>query len=218
MEKIEKLVATVPSGPGELLAMPTDVTRPGDIERFVEAAVSRWGRIDAVVSNAGSAATRPFALISDADWDVDLQLKLIATVRLVRLALPHMREHGGTVLSVLNLGAKTPWAESLPTSATRAAGMALMKALSKEGGVDNIRSNAILVGVIESGQWQRKASALGQTEADFYSEMAAQLRIPLGRIGSAEEFADVAAFLVSPRASYLSGVAINLDGGLCAAP
>lgn len=97
---------------------------------------------------------------------------------------------------------------------TRAAGMALMKALSKELAPDGIRVNAILIGLIESGQWVRIAAASGSGLQDFYDRFAADAGIPLGRFGPAAEFADLGCFLLSARASYLTGTAINLDGGM----
>ena len=89
-----------------------------------------------------------------------------------------------------------------------------MKALSKELGPDGIRVNAILIGLIESGQWVRMAERTGTELPALYERMAADAAIPLGRVGRAEEFADLASFLLSARASYLTGTAINLDGGL----
>jgi NAD(P)-dependent dehydrogenase (short-subunit alcohol dehydrogenase family) len=95
--------------------------------------------------------------------------------------------------------------------------MALMKALSKELAPEGVRANAVLIGLIESGQWQRAAEGTGETLEQFYARFAWDAAIPLGRFGRAEEFADLGCFLLSPRASYLTGVAINLDGGLCPA-
>ena len=97
---------------------------------------------------------------------------------------------------------------------TRAAGMALMKALSKELAPDGVRANAVLIGLIESGQWVRAAEGAGATGRTVLREFAKNAAIPLGRFGRADEFADLGCFLLSPRASYLTGVAINLDGGL----
>jgi NAD(P)-dependent dehydrogenase (short-subunit alcohol dehydrogenase family) len=95
--------------------------------------------------------------------------------------------------------------------------MALMKVLSKELGPDNIRVNAVLAGMIESGQWARRAEASGKPAEVLYAERSREAGVPLGRIGQAEEFADVVAFLVSARASYVTGTAINVDGGLSGA-
>jgi NAD(P)-dependent dehydrogenase (short-subunit alcohol dehydrogenase family) len=92
--------------------------------------------------------------------------------------------------------------------------MALMKALSKEFAADGIRVNAVLIGLIESGQWVRAAKAADLELDEFYERFAQDSRIPLGRFGRAREFADLGCFLLSPRASYLTGTAINLDGGL----
>ena len=123
----------------------------------------------------------------------------------------------GAALFTLAMAAKAPGAGSEPSSVTRAAGMALMKALSKELAPDGIRVNAVLIGLIESGQWVRRAGA-----AAWSPRVLRPLRqgsgIPLGRVGRAEEFADLGSFLLSARASYLTGAAINLDGGLSRPP
>jgi len=89
-----------------------------------------------------------------------------------------------------------------------------MKALSKELGPEGIRVNAVLIGLIESGQWVRRAAASGLELGEFYERFAKDSGIPMGRLGRAGEFADLGCFLLSARASYLTGAAINLDGGL----
>ena len=201
----------------EVLAQQADVTSPADLDAFVEAAIERWGRIDGIVHNAGRAAGGPIQSIDDAAWESDFQLKLMAAVRLTRLALPELRATRGSILFTLAISAKSPGGSSEPSSVTRAAGMALMKALSKELAPEGVRANAVLIGLIESGQWQRAAEGTGETLEQFYARFAGDAAIPLGRFGRAEEFADLGCFLLSPRASYLTGVAINLDGGLCPA-
>ncbi len=199
---------------GDVLAQRTDVSVPADLEAFVDAAVARWGRIDGVVHNAGRASAGALETIDDATWESDFQLKLMAAVRLTRLALPHLRVSRGAVLFTLAMAAKAPGASSEPSSVTRAAGMALMKALSKELAPDGVRVNAVLIGLIESGQWARMAGGSGATLRAFYDRFAEDAGIPLGRFGRAAEFADLGCFLLSSRASYLTGTAINLDGGL----
>jgi len=194
------------------LAVPADVTVPADLERLVNATVNRWGRIDGLVNNAGRSSAARIEEVDDETWLADLELKVLAAARLVRLCLPHLRASGaGAIVNVLNIGAKAPTASSLPTSASRAAGLAITKALSKELAPDGIRVNAVLVGLVESGQWRRLAEASNRSPEDLYGEIGAG--VPLGRVGRAREFADLAAYLLSSRASFVTGSAVNLDGG-----
>ena len=199
---------------GDVMGLRADVEHAGDIARFVDGAVARWGKIDGIVHNAGRSAAGPLESNDDAVWEADLQLKLMGAVRLTRMALPYLRRSKGAALFTLAMAAKAPGPASAPSAVSRAAGMALMKSLSKELGSDGIRVNAILIGLIESGQWVRAAAATGQELPAFYERMAANSAIPLGRVGRAEEFADLACFLLSARAAYLTGAAVNLDGGL----
>jgi NAD(P)-dependent dehydrogenase (short-subunit alcohol dehydrogenase family) len=213
-ERLAVAERTLSVAGGDVLAVQADVGLAEDIARFVDAAVDRWGKIDGIVHNAGRSAAGPLESNDDAVWEADLQLKLMGAVRLTRMALPYLRQSKGAVLFTLAMAAKAPGAASAPSSVSRAAGMALMKSLSKELGPDGIRVNAILIGLIESGQWVRGAGAAGLELPAFYESLASNAAIPLGRIGRADEFADLGSFLLSSRASYLTGTAINLDGGL----
>jgi NAD(P)-dependent dehydrogenase (short-subunit alcohol dehydrogenase family) len=199
---------------GDALAVPADVTRAADLERFVEAAVTRWGRLDGLVNNAGRSAAGRVDQVSDEEWLADLELKVLAAARGTRLAVPHLTAAGGgAIINVLNVGAKAAGGSSLPTAASRAAGLAITKASSKDLGEHGIRVNAVLIGLVASGQWRRRAEAAGQAEDELYRRMAGNAAIPLGRVGRAEEFADLGAYLLSDRSSYVTGSAINLDGG-----
>ena len=201
-------------GRGRVVAIACDVSRADEIERAYATAVRDLGKVDIVVNNAGTSQRGNFEEITDEVWQADLDLKLFAAIRLTRLAWPDMKARGfGRVINVLNTGAKAPQGTTAPTSVTRAAGMALTKVLSQEGAPHNILVNALLVGLIMSDQWVRRYEAGpkdGSLE-DFARGMAKD--IPLGRIGTAEEFANVACFLASEQASYVTGTAINVDGG-----
>jgi len=191
---------------GDVLAVRADVTQLLDIERFFQAAVERWGRLDGLVNNAGKSAAGRVDQVPDDVWLEDLNLKVLGAVRCTRLAVPYLAAAGdGSIVNVLAIAAKAPGAGSLPTSASRAAGLALTKAASKDLGAQGIRVNAVLVGLVESGQWQRRAQAAGQSEEELYRRLVGQTDIPLGRIGKAGEFADLVAYLLSDRASYVTG-------------
>lgn len=199
---------------GDVLAVRADVTQLGDIEAFIEAAIDRWGHLDGLVNNAGRSAAGRVDQVTDDAWSDDLTLKVLGAARAIRAATPHLAAGGGgSIVNVLAVGAKAPGASSLPTAASRAAGLAITKAASKDLGGQGIHVNAVLVGLVESGQWRRLAEATNQAEDDLYRDLEAHAAIPLGRVGRAEEFADVAAYFLSDRSSYVTGSALNLDGG-----
>ena len=140
----------------------------------------------------------------------------MAAVRLCRNALPAMKQRKwGRIINVLNIGAKAPRAGGAPTVVSRAAGLALTKVLASDGAPHNVLVNALMVGLIKSGQWERafaEADNSGDYEV-FVQGMADDRNIPLGRIGETEEFANLACFLASDQASYITGTSINVDGG-----
>ncbi|HLH73796.1 MAG TPA: SDR family oxidoreductase [Chloroflexota bacterium] len=201
----------------QVLAVPTDVVQPEQIRRFVESAAEHFGRIDVLVNNAGRSFARYFLDVSDEEWQGDLDLKFMAAVRTVRLVVPHMRQvGGGRIINVVMIGGKQPGARSVPTSVSRAAGLALTKALSKDLAADRITVNAVCVGTIKSAQhertWRREGAP--PTLEEWYAERGKN--IPLGRVGEAEEVGNLIAFLASDLAAYITGTAINIDGGVSA--
>lgn len=214
--RLEFAEAQLTAVSSKYLVTRADVTDQADLERLFGMVVDRWGRLDGLVNNAGTAQAQPFEMISEDDWESDLRLKLWAAIRTSKLAIPMLRRTAGAIVNVLSIYAKTPIKGSMPSSVSRAAGLSLSKGLSLDCAADNIRVNALLVGFITSGQWQRQAELAGESVADWQARTFGPMNIPLGRVGNAEEFADVAAFLLSPRSSYVTGAAINVDGGLCA--
>jgi 3-oxoacyl-[acyl-carrier protein] reductase len=200
----------------EVLAIPTDVTKNDQVEKLVNAVVSRWGGVDILVNNAGTSQAASFLDVTDETWQYDFDLKVMGAIRFCRLVVPSMKARGGgAIVNITTIGGKTPLAKALPTSMTRAAGINLTKSLSKEYAADQIRVNTICLGVVKSAQWTRRFKG-GDLNA-FYAQMAKDRNVPLGRLGEAEEFADLVAFLASERAKWITGTAINFDGGAAAA-
>ena len=189
-----------------------DVSKASDIAKAHDKITADLGPVDVLVNNAGTARTMAFENISDEAWQEDLDLKLFAAIRFSRLVWPGMKARKwGRIINVLNIGAKAPRGGSAPTTISRAAGMALTKVLSQEGAPHNILVNAMLVGFIEADQHVQRARKEGVAIEDYIARRAKD--IPLRRIGKAEEFANLACFLVSDQASYIAGTAINVDGG-----
>ncbi len=182
------------------------------MQRAYDEAMAAFGKLDIAVNNAGTSRAGPFEAMSDAVLQDDLELKLFAAVRISRLVLPQMKERRwGRIINVLNIGAKAPRAASGPTSITRAAGMAFTKALASEYAPFNILVNGLLVGLIDADQHVQKAKSRGISLDEYKAGLAKD--VPLGRFGRAEEFANIACFLASDAGSYITGTAINVDGG-----
>src|SRR5262245_52173338 len=211
-ETLDQAVKAVGASGRRAVGIQADVAVPDDVQRAYDEAMKAFGKIDIVVNNAGTSATSPFEKLTDEFMQHDLDQKLFAAIRLTRLVWPQMKERRwGRIINVLNIGAKAPRGGSAPTSITRAAGMALTKVLAHEGAPHNVLVNAMLVGFIEADQPVQAAKRAGIELKDY---MAARAKdIPLGRIGRAEEFANMACFLVSDLGSYITGTAINVDGG-----
>ena len=209
-------VAMIEAAGGEAIANGANVAKMDEVEAMVAQAVEKWGRVDILVNNAGTSQRGPFLEVSDELWQDDLDLKLFASIRLSRLVIPGMRERRwGRIINVLNVGAKMPGAEGAPTAVSRAAGMALMKVLANEGAPHNVLVNGMLVGKIRSDQWEQRHAKDpdGLSLEDWYTETGKEQ--PMGRLGLAQEFANMACFLASDAGSYINGAAINVDGGLC---
>lgn len=193
-----------------------DVSTAAGVAELLDNAENALGHIDILINNAGASLRKPFCEISDEEWVKDFEVKVYAAIRTCRHVLPGMMDRKwGRIINVLNIGAKAPPGGGAPTAVSRATGMALTKVLSKEGAPHNVLVNAMLVGRIESDQWLNRWKATDQKQSydEYLKDMAKDLKLPIGRLGRAEEFANMACFLCSDAGSYINGVAINIDGG-----
>ena len=212
-EALDAAVSRVGAGAkGRVVGVQGDVGIATDVQRVYDDTMAALGKIDIAVNNAGTSRNGAFENLTDEILRYDLEQKLFAAVRMARLVWPQMKERRyGRIINVLNVGAKAPRGGSAPTSISRAAGMAFTKVLANEGAPHNILVNALLVGLIEADQHVQAAKRKGVAVEDYLAGLAKD--IPLGRIGRAEEFANLACFLVSDAGSYVTGAAINVDGG-----
>ncbi|MBL6456193.1 SDR family oxidoreductase [Belnapia sp. T6] len=198
----------------KVAAIAADIATAEGCNAAFSAAEAALGQVDILVNNAGTSQRGPFPSVTDELWQSDLDLKLFAAIRLARLAWPGMQaRHWGRIINVLNIGAKAPPAEGAPTAVTRAAGMALTKVQANEGARHGILVNAMLVGIIESDQWVRRHASEQRniTWEEWKAEMGKP--VPVGRLGKPEEFAGLALYLCSQYGGYVTGTAINVDGG-----
>ncbi|TDM14597.1 SDR family NAD(P)-dependent oxidoreductase [Macrococcus bovicus] len=215
---LDEAVQEIKEKTGQTLSyVVADVTKEEDAKKIIAHAVQTYGRLDILINNAGSAFAENFENVELSDWQNDLNLKLFGWLHMIHASLPELKKQGGAILNLTAVAGKTPPAESSPTSVSRAAGLALTKTLSKDLAPYNIRVNAVCIGLIRSGQiekrWQQEAPEKSWEE---YARDP-KFSIPLGRIGDTREAANVISFLVSDAASYVTGTAVNIDGGSGAA-
>jgi NAD(P)-dependent dehydrogenase (short-subunit alcohol dehydrogenase family) len=216
-EVIEATVAELKGAiAGRIVGYSCDVSDPSSIERVFRTISENTPGVDILVNNAGSSLRSPFLDMDRGLLNADLDLKLHAAVRFAQLVIPHMqRQRWGRIINIVSVNAKAPAAASAPTTLSRAAGIALTKAMANEFARDNILVNALCIGLIKSDQWVREHGRLHPDLSfeDYLQLKARQNNIPLGRLGEAEEVANVACFLASDAGSYVTGAAINVDGG-----
>jgi len=197
-----------------VLAMPCDVRDAATVEAWIAQTVARWGKIDALLVNAGGPPAMTFKETTDAHWQAAFELTLLSAVRLIRAALPHM-PHGSAILTITSSSIKEP-IERLGLSTVMRAGVAgLVKTLADELASDGIRVNNLIPGRIDTDRVaqldQNTANARGITFEQARAEAIS--KIPLKRLGTIDEFGAAAAFLLSPAAAYITGATLRIDGG-----
>jgi 3-oxoacyl-[acyl-carrier protein] reductase len=201
---------------GAEYAQAADVTDPAQVRDLIARTAEALGGIDFLVNNAGGAHPGTFETLSDEDWVADLDVKLFSLVRCSREVLPHLRAAGGG--RIVNIGAvysRYPDPTFFATSVNRAAGNSFTKTLALEFAKDNILVNGVNIGFVITPQWEnihrRRAPEL--TREEFFDRFAVQ-EVPLGRFGLPDEVSGLVSFLLSDRASYITGASIDVAGGM----
>ncbi|HEV8472902.1 MAG TPA: SDR family oxidoreductase [Methylomirabilota bacterium] len=197
----------------EVLAVTADVTKKDNVQALVERVTSQFGGVDVLVANAGGPARGFFEELSDEQWQQAFELSLLSVVRLIRAVLPGMQARKwGRVLTIQSVSVKQPLPDLLLSNAVRPGTAGLMKTLAGRFGKDGITFNTVCPGRIMTDRFMSGLKTSGLSREEYLARGSAE--IPLGRVGTPEEFANVIAFLASERASYVTGVAVQVDGGL----
>jgi len=203
-------LSSVAGGAGRVAAVQADVATPVGAETVITQAVAAFGRVDIVINNVGKAGGGDIVSTLDAEWQGALDQTLFPAIRMSRLAVPEMRRAGGGVILMI----ASIWGREsggrMTYNAVKAAEISLAKAMAQQLAKDHIRVNSVAPGSImfEGGSWWKRQQEDPAAIADMMRR-----ELPFGRFGTAEEVASVVAFLASPRASWISGACVTVDGG-----
>src|SRR5699024_483260 len=192
---------------GEVAYIAQDITEAGAGEIIVEAVIKAFGRLYILVNNAGSSFAENFEDVERSDWEQDIDLKVMSAVNMSKAALPHLKKQGGAVLNLTAVMGKTPQPNSLPTTVSRCAGLALTRAISNDLGKYKSGVQGVSLGLIRIHQVEKRCQK--QAPDLSWEEFSARKgeKIPLARIGNTAEATNVIIFLCSYLASYVSGTA-----------
>ena len=202
---------------GEIHAIVADMTKEADIARLVDSAKQRFGTVDILVNNAGQMYSGRFAVLNDAGLKEQLETKLFGFMRAIRLVYPIMKaQRWGRIVNIIGGAGKEPDPYMFGSGITNSALLNITKSLSTEFGADNVLVNAVCPGWVDTNLWQRNAQGLAaelEVKSEEEARRLAARKNSLNRFGKPEELANAIVFLCSERASYITGVSLNLDGG-----
>jgi 3-oxoacyl-[acyl-carrier protein] reductase len=202
---------------GEIKAVVADMMKEADIKKLVDETVKQFGTVDILVNNAGQMYSGRYAAMTDDGLKEQLETKLFGFMRAIRLVYPIMKaKHWGRIINTIGGAGKEPDPYMFGSGITNSALLNITKSLSTEFGEDGIHVNAICPGWVDTNLWQRNAQGLAaelQVKSEQEARKLAARKNSLNRFGKPEELANAIVFLCSERASYITGVSLNLDGG-----
>ena len=217
-EKLDNAVNEIKKdAKGKVVAFSTDVRDETSVISSINKVQDEFGKIDILVNNAGTSSASPLEEMTNDQLTEDLNLKVYGAIYCARAVIQDMKSSGsGSIINITTPGGKATAGGSQPTSLSRAAGISLTKAWSKEYAGSNIRVNTVCVGLLKSGQHRTRVENIQKEKPDYTLEDHWEVmgkNVPMGRVGEAIEVGDVICFLSSAKASYVTGTAVNVDGG-----
>jgi 3-oxoacyl-[acyl-carrier protein] reductase len=218
-DSLREVAATCHDAGGRVGAFPADVTAPDGGRRVVEECLSRWGRLDAIVNNAGTSSVRSLEELTDAEWQEQWELHVMAPMRMMRAGAPVMAQNGwGRIVNVCSSSGKRPSKTNVAYSVTKAAELSLSRAFADQYAGQGVMINAVAPGPAGTELWlgpgglaDQTARAQGITREEALEAAAA--RVPRGELATESEIASVIVFLCSEQASNVAGAAWSVDGG-----
>lgn len=213
---LARLAAVAKTSGGSVDGSPLDMGSGESIASWVALGLATFGSIDALLVNAGGPPPGNFETFDgDEAWQKAFDLTLLSSVRLIRAALPSLKVHGGSILTITSSAVKEPWPGLILSGVMRSGVASLVKSLSVELGPKGIRVNNLAPGKIMTGRLKKLLDSEAQKRGVSFNEQVAKTNgdIPLGRIGVVDEFARTGVFLLSDAASYISGQTVLVDGG-----
>lgn len=218
-ERLDQAVFDIQSLPvtaTKIIGISADLTKAEDVDKVISTTIAKFGKVDILINNAGSARAGSFLELSDEAFLDAWNLKLLGYIRLVRAVIPYLKnQQDGRIVNIIGGAGRTPRPNFLPGGTTNAALLNFTRGISKELAQDNIRINAISPGLTDTERAktlaEQNAQSLGIT-VDEYKAQAVK-SIPLGKIVKPEEIASLALFLVSDLATSITGAEIQVDGG-----
>jgi len=201
----------------DVIGISADVSIESEVQNMVNEVIRKFGQIDILINNAGTSAATTLEKMTDEQLKIDFGIKVYGGVYCARAVLPHLKKSGsGVIINTTTPGGKASGPGGQPTSLSRAAGISLTKSWAGELAQYNIRVNTVCVGLLKSGQHRTRWEEMNSKDSKYKLDdqwISQAKNVPIGRIGEAEEVGNVMCFLASSKASYVTGTAINVDGG-----